>query len=323
MRVIDHRPSLHIAEVPSPTPKAGEVLIRVAYAGVNRPDILQRRGSYPPPADATPYLGLEVSGSIIRLGEGVNSWEVGQRVCALTPGGGYAEEVVTAAEHCFPIPQGFSMLQAAAVPETYLTVWANLIERGRLCAGETVLIHGGSSGIGITAIHLAKWAGAIVITTVGNEEKMRICTSLGADHVINYKTQDFQEVVKEITHGQGVNMVLDMVAGPYVDKNVRSLALEGRLVQIAFLQGSKVEVDWNTLMMRRLTFTGSTLRARPLEEKSRLVQTLHARIWPELEAGRLLPVIDSEFPFAEVEKAHDLMESSVHIGKIMLKVGQN
>jgi NADPH:quinone reductase len=323
MRVIDHRPSLHIAEVPSPTPKAGEVLIRVAYAGVNRPDILQRRGSYPPPADATPYLGLEVSGSIIRLGEGVNSWEVGQQVCALTPGGGYAEEVVTAAEHCFPIPQGFSMLQAAAVPETYLTVWANLIERGRLCAGETVLIHGGSSGIGITAIHLAKWAGAIVITTVGNEEKMRICTSLGADHVINYKTQDFQEVVKEITHGQGVNMVLDMVAGPYVDKNVRSLALEGRLVQIAFLQGSKVEVDWNTLMMRRLTFTGSTLRARPLEEKSRLVQTLHARIWPELEAGRLLPVIDSEFPFAEVEKAHDLMESSVHIGKIMLKVGQN
>ena len=323
MRVIDHRPSLHIAEVPSPTPKAGEVLIRVAYAGVNRPDILQRRGSYPPPADATPYMGLEVSGTIIRLGEGVNSWKVGQQVCALTPGGGYAEEVVTAAEHCFPIPQGFSMLQAAAVPETYLTVWANLIERGRLRAGETVLIHGGSSGIGITAIHLAKWVGAIVITTVGNEEKMRICTSLGADHVINYKTQDFQEVVKEITHGQGVNMVLDMVAGPYVDKNVRSLALEGRLVQIAFLQGSKVEVDWNTLMMRRLTFTGSTLRARPLEEKSRLVQTLHARIWPELEAGRLLPVIDSEFPFAEVEKAHDLMESSVHIGKIMLKVGQN
>ena len=323
MRVIDHRPSLHIAEVPSPTPKAGEVLIRVAYAGVNRPDILQRRGSYPPPADATPYMGLEVSGTIIRLGEGVNSWKVGQQVCALTPGGGYAEEVLTAAEHCFPIPQGFSMLQAAAVPETYLTVWANLIERGRLRAGETVLIHGGSSGIGITAIHLAKWVGAIVITTVGNEEKMRICTSLGADHVINYKTQDFQGVVEEITHGQGVNMVLDMVAGPYVEKNLRSLALEGRLVQIAFLQGSKVEVDWNTLMMRRLTFTGSTLRARPLEEKSRLVQTLHARIWPELEAGRLLPVIDSEFPFAEVEKAHDLMESSVHIGKIMLKVGQN
>ena len=323
MRVIDHRPSLHIAEVPSPTPKAGEVLIRVAYAGVNRPDILQRRGSYPPPADATPYMGLEVSGTIIKLGEGVNSWKVGQQVCALTPGGGYAEEVLTAAEHCFPIPQGFSMLQAAAVPETYLTVWANLIERGRLRAGETVLIHGGSSGIGITAIHLAKWVGAIVITTVGNEEKMRICTSLGADHVINYKTQDFQGVVEEITHGQGVNMVLDMVAGPYLEKNLRSLALEGRLVQIAFLQGSKVEVDWSTLMMRRLTFTGSTLRARPLEEKSRLVQTLHARIWPELEAGRLLPVIDSEFPFTEVEKAHDLMESSVHIGKIMLKVGHN
>jgi NADPH:quinone reductase len=324
MRVIAHdhtrQPDLDIIDVPIPSPKAGEVLIQVAYAGVNRPDLFQRAGSYPPPPDASPYMGLEVSGTITALGEGVDRWRVGDQVCALTPGGGYAEFVTAPAGHCLPIPHGLSLLQAAALPETYFTVWTNLIERGQLRPGEAVLIHGGSSGIGITAIQLAKWIGATVITTVGNDEKATACRKLGADHVLNYKTQDWQAEIKTLTNGNGVNVVLDMVGGPYIDKNLRSLATEGRLVQIAFLQGQKAEADWRLLMVKRLTFTGSTLRARPVEAKTRIARTLHNAIWPELEAGRLLPLIHAVFPLEQVEKAHALMQSSAHVGKIMLKV---
>lgn len=311
---------LQILDLPTPELKPGEVLIKVAYAGVNRPDLIQRKGAYPPPPDASPLMGLEVSGTIAALGPNVDSWKIGETVCALTPGGGYAEEVAAPAGHCMPIPTGLSLLKAAALPETYITVWANLIERAQLRQGETVLIHGGSSGIGITAIQLAKWAGATVITTAGAENKLAACRAVGADHAINYKTTDWQASVKDLTNGKGVNVVLDMVGGPYLEKNLRSLALEGRLVQIAFLQGSKVEIDWMPLMMKRLTFTGSTLRARSNEEKARLIGTLRNVIWPELSAGRLLPLIDRVFPLSEAGQAHDLMESSAHIGKIMLKV---
>lgn len=321
MKVIDHsQPELRIIEVPVPEPKAGEVRIRVAYAGVNRPDLLQRAGLYPPPADASPYMGLEVSGTISALGPGTDGWKIGQEVCALTPGGGYAQEVVAPAGHVFPVPRGLSFREAGALPETYLTVWANLIERARLESGQSVLIHGGSSGIGITAIQMAKWRGATVITTVGSEQKAQACKRLGADHVLLYKTQDFVQEVKTITHNRGVDVVLDMVGGPYVEKNLKALADDGILVQIAFLQGSKFEADWRHLLVRRLTYTGSTLRARSTEQKNRLVQTLRHQVWPELELGKMLPVIDREFAFEDVEKAHALMQSSTHIGKIMLKV---
>lgn len=328
MRAISHNPALadaplQIVDMSSPAPKAGEVLIKAAYAGVNRPDLLQRKGLYPAPADASPLMGLEVSGTIIALGDGVDGFKIGDCVCALTPGGGYAEECVAPAGHCMPIPQGLSMLQAAALPETYLTVWANLIERAKLAPGETVLIHGGSSGIGVTAIQISKWAGATVITTVGSDDKASACTKLGADLAINYKTQDWAAVTKAFTDGKGVNVILDMVGGPYIEKNIRSLALEGRLVQIAFLQGSRVEMDLMPVMMKRLTVTGSTLRARSVEEKSRLIATMRRAIWPELVAGRLLPLIHSVFPLSEADKAHDLMESSAHIGKIMLKVSDD
>jgi len=326
MRVIAHQTQssqLELLDVPIPTPKRGDVLIRVACAGVNRPDLLQRKGLYPPPAGASPYMGLEVSGVIESIGEGVTEFTPGSRVCALTPGGGYAEYVVAPAGHCVTPPANLSWVQSAAIPETYLTVWANLIERARLREGETVLIHGGSSGIGVTAIQLAKWVGARVITTVGSDEKAKAVSQIGADFAINYHTEDWAALVKEITNGSGVNVVLDMVGGPYIEKNLRSLAVEGRMVQIAFLQGSKVELDWMPLMMKRLTFTGSTLRARPDDEKTRLISTLRTMLWPELAAGRLLPVIHSVFPLSDTGKAHDLMESSRHVGKIMLQVSQD
>ena len=321
MKVVAHDPTLCVIDVETPSPKTAEVLIEVAYAGVNRPDLLQRKGSYPPPPGASPYMGLEVSGTIKALGAGVTQWKVGDQVCALTPGGGYAQSVITPAGHCFPIPKGVSLLQAAALPETYMTVWANLIERGKLRAGETVLIHGGSSGIGVTAIQIAKWAGARVFTTVGSQEKAKACKALGADLVVNYKTEDWAAAVKEaVKPAKGVQLVLDMVGGPYIEKNLRSLEPEGRLVQIAFLQGAKLEIDLQPMMMKRLTVTGSTLRARSDEEKARIALSLRHALWPELAAGRLLPVIHSVFPLQEVGKAHDLMESSAHVGKIMLKV---
>jgi len=327
MKVIDHRPGgdascIRLIEADQPTPKAGEVLIQVAYAGVNRPDILQRSGRYPPPPDASPFMGLEVSGTIVAVGDGVPKQRVGEQVCALTPGGGYAEFVVAPADHCMPIPAGLDLRTAACLPETFLTVWANLIERGQLRAGQSVLIHGGSSGIGTTAIGFAKWAGASrIFTTVGSEDKARICRELGADRPILYKSEDFAQVIKDETNGQGVNLVLDMVGGDYLPKHLKCLALEGRLVQIAFLSGAKVEMDWTPLMMKRLTFTGSTLRARSVEEKARIALTMQQAIWPELQRGRLLPIIHAEFPLAQAEEAHRLMESSQHVGKIVLKVG--
>jgi putative PIG3 family NAD(P)H quinone oxidoreductase len=327
MKVIDHRPGgdascIRLIEADQPTPKAGEVLIQVSYAGVNRPDILQRSGSYPPPPDASPFMGLEVSGTIVAVGDGVPKQRVGEQVCALTPGGGYAEFVVAPADHCMPIPAGLDLRTAACLPETFLTVWANLIERGQLRAGQSVLIHGGSSGIGTTAIGFAKWAGASrIFTTVGSEDKARICRELGADRPILYKSEDFAQVIKDETNGQGVNLVLDMVGGDYLPKHLKCLALEGRLVQIAFLSGAKVEMDWTPLMMKRLTFTGSTLRARSVEEKARIALTMQQAIWPELQRGRLLPIIHAEFPLAQAEEAHRLMESSQHVGKIVLKVG--
>ncbi|HVL55882.1 MAG TPA: NAD(P)H-quinone oxidoreductase [Burkholderiaceae bacterium] len=325
MRYVDHGSGggpevLAVKTGPLPELGAGEVLIRVSHAGVNRPDVLQRSGRYPPPKDASPYIGLEVAGHVVALGQGVTEWKPGEAVCALTNGGGYAEYVTVPAGQVLPVPAGLSSLQAAALPETYFTVWANLIERGRLLAGESVLIHGGSSGIGVTAIQMAKEWGATVWCTVGTDDKARACRELGADAAINYRSQDFVAEVNRLSQGRGVDVILDMVGGTYIEKNLRLLALEGRLVQIAFLQPSKVEVDWMPLMLKRLTFTGSTLRARPAAEKARLAMQLRAQIWPRLEQGRMLPVIYKTFPLEQAAQAHALMESSEHIGKIMLEV---
>ena len=327
MKLIDHgkggdASSLRVVDAPVPEPGPGQVSIAVQYAGVNRPDLLQRAGSYPPPADASPYLGLEVSGRIAAVGEGVTRWKTGDAVCALTPGGGYAECCVTDAGHCLPVPEGLDMIQASVLPENYFTVWTNVFQRGRLQDGESILIHGGSSGIGLTAIQLAKAFGARVFTTVGNAEKAAACQRLGADVAINYRTQDFVQVVRETTEGRGVNMVLDMVGGDYIARNIRSLALEGRLVQIAFLNGSKTaDFDFMPVMLRRLTVTGSTLRARPSAEKTALAADLETHVWPLLAQGRCLPVIHQVFPMDEAPAAHRLMESSQHIGKIVLKIG--
>jgi NADPH:quinone reductase len=323
MRYIDHGAGggpevLRVQTGPVPELGAGEVLIQVACAGVNRPDCSQRSGSYPPPADASPHLGLEVAGRVVALGQGVTEWKVGEEVCALTNGGGYAEYTAAPSGQVLPVPAGLSLQQAAALPENYFTVWANLIERGRLRKGETVLIHGGSSGIGITAIQMAKAWGATVYCTVGTDEKAQACLRVGADAAINYRNQDFVSEARRLTSNRGVDVVLDMVGGPYIERNLKLLAIEGRLVQIAFLQTSKVEIDWLPLMVKRLTFTGSTLRPRPPAEKARLAQQLRTEIWPMLEQGRLLPVIHKVFPLEQAAAAHALMESSEHIGKILL-----
>lgn len=314
---------LTIAQRDIPQPAPGEVLIEVAYAGVNRPDVLQRQGSYAPPPGASPYLGLEVSGRIAALGDGVTAWQLGDEVCALTPGGGYAQYCVTQAEHCLPVPQGVTLLQAAALPENYFTVWTNIFERGRLREGETFLVHGGSSGIGLTAIQLAKAFGAYVMTTVGNSGKADACLKAGADDAILYRDADFVDVVAEKTHGKGVDMILDMVGGAYIQRNLKALALEGRLVQIAFLEGSKISFDAMPIMLKRLTFTGSTLRARSNADKAGIAQALQSSVWPLLEAGRALPVIHSVVPMTQAGEAHALMESSTHIGKIMLEISRN
>jgi NADPH2:quinone reductase len=311
---------LTIGETDVPVPKRGEVLLRVAYAGVNRPDCVQRAGNYPPPADASPILGLEVSGTVVAMGEGVDQWRIGDAVCALTPGGGYAEYCTTPGGFCLPPPRGLSLLDAASLPENYFTVWHNVFERGRLHAGEILLVHGGSGGIGVATIQLAKAFGATVITTVGNPEKAAFCRGLGADHVIDYRQQDFAAEVARITAKRGVDVVLDMVGGDYIEKNLKSLALEGRLVMIAFLRGSRVEIDWRHIMLKRLTVTGSTMRASPHERKVAIAQALRERVWPLFEAGTLKPVIYRVLPLAEAAAAHTLMESSQHIGKIMLAV---
>jgi NADPH2:quinone reductase len=311
---------LALVEGPVPQPKAGEVLIAVRCAGVNRPDCLQRAGGYPAPPDASPILGLEVAGTIVARGENVRSWRIGDTVCALTPGGGYAEYCTTPAGFCLPVPKGLTELEAGSLPETFFTVWNNLFDRGRLKCGETVLIHGGTSGIGVTAIQLAKQIDATVIATAGDDDKAAFCRTLGADHAINYRTQDFVAEVARITGKRGVDLVLDIVGGDYIEKNLKCLALEGRLVIIAFLRGSRVEVDWRHIMLKRLTVTGSTLRASPPERKVAIAQSLRENIWPLIESGEVKPVIHRVFPLAEAAAAHALMESSLHIGKIMLAV---
>ncbi len=325
MKRIDHglggpADVMELIEDKAPAPGPGEVLIEVHYAGVNRPDVLQRSGAYPPPAAASPHLGLEVSGTVADVGEGVTAWKVGEPVCALTPGGGYAEFCVADARHCLPLPAGLTMLQAAALPETYFTVWANVFDRAQLATGESFLVHGGSSGIGLTAIQLAHAFGATVYTTAGNAEKLEACIRAGATRAINYRSEDFVEVVAQETGGRGVDVILDMVGAPYIKRNLKCLALEGCLVQIAFLEGSRFEFDATPIMLRRLTLTGSTLRARSNEQKAEIARSLQAKVWPLLEQGRCLPVIHAVFPLDEVRAAHELMESSKHIGKIMLAV---
>jgi len=299
---------------------AGEVLIEVVVAGVNRPDCLQRTGRYPPPKDASPYLGLEVSGRIAAVGQGVTEWQVGEAVCALANGGAYAEYVSVPTGQVLPIPAGLSMQQAGALPETYFTVWANLVEGGRLAKGDTVLIHGGSSGIGMTAIQIAKAWGATVYCTVGNAEKAAACVAVGADAAIDYRRHDFVSETMKLTGSRGVDLILDMVGGTYIEKNLKLLKVEGRLVQIAFLQPSKVEIDLMPIMIKRLTFTGSTMRPRSAANKAAIAQNLRTQIWPQLEQGRLLPSIYKVFPLEQAAQAHALMESSEHIGKILLQV---
>jgi NADPH:quinone reductase len=311
---------MQIAHAPLPQPRADDVLIEVAYAGVNRPDCAQRAGTYPPPPDASPILGLEVAGRIAARGDAVRDWNVGDEVCALTPGGGYAEYCTAPAAWCLPIPRGLSLEQAAGLPENFYTVWNNVFDRAGLRAGEWFLVHGGTSGIGLCAIQLAKAFGATVITTAGSPEKTTFCMKIGADHAIDYRQQDFAEEVKRITNKRGVDVILDMVGGDYVEKNLKCLALEGRLTQIAFLKGSRVECDLRFMMLKRLTLTGSTLRASPAARKAAIARDLRDKVWPLLAQGRVKPVIYATYDLDAAPQAHTLMESSKHIGKIMLRV---
>jgi NADPH2:quinone reductase len=300
-----------------PKPKRNEVLIKISYAGINRPDVLQRSGSYLPPPGASDLPGLEASGIIFAIGENVTNWEVGDEVCALLPGGGYAEYAVTQASHCLPVPTGMSLKQAAALPETLFTVWSNVFQRGGLKPNEKFLVHGGSSGIGTMAIQLANLFGSEVYATAGNEAKCSACEVLGAIRAINYNKEDFLEVIKSIG---GVHLILDMVGGAYIEKNIKALVDDGRLVQIAFLKGAKVELNFAQIMTRRLTVTGSTLRPQSDLSKAQIASELLEKIWPLLSTGRINPVINSVFDLNDVSSAHLLMESSKHIGKIVLKV---
>ena len=312
---------LRLVQGAVPAPKHGEVLIRVMAAGVNRPDVLQRKGQYPVPPTASPIIGLEVAGEVVEAGADAPGFAPGDRVCALTNGGGYAEYCVAPAGQCFPWPAGYDAVQAAAVPETYMTVWANLFMMGRLAAGETVLVHGGTSGIGVTAIKLAVAFGARAFATAGSAAKCAACLALGAQAAINYREEDFGDAVKRLTGGRGVDVVLDMVGAPYTMRNIRGLAMDGRLVQIAFLEGSKVEgFDMLPVMLRRLTITGSTMRPRSTAEKGAIAAALREAVWPLLDAGRVGPLIHSVFPLAQAAAAHALMETSAHIGKIVLTV---
>ena len=314
--------AMKVGTRPVPQPAAGEVLIQVAAAGVNSPDVFQRAGSYPPPPGATDLLGLEAAGTVVALGNDVTEWQVGDAVCALTPGGAYAQYCVTPAAHCLPIPAGFDMVQAASLPETYFTVWHNVFQRGHLEAGEIFLVHGGSSGIGTTAIQLAKQFGATVITTAGSAEKCEACEELGADRAINYREEDWPAVVKEFTEGKGANLILDMVGGDYVQKNINALAWDGRIVNIAFLQGSKVEVNLALFMIKRQTLTASTLRPQSHGAKAKMAAELREKVWPLFDAGKIKTMVYKTFPLTQVAEAHRLMESSAHIGKIVLTVDQ-
>lgn len=302
---------------PMPEPAYGQVVIKVAFAGVNRPDALQRAGMYAPPPTASDLPGLEASGEIYAIGDGVTGMSIGDKVCALLPGGGYAEYVATPAAHCLPVPEGMSMKEAACLPETFFTVWSNVFMRGGLKAGERFLVHGGSSGIGTTAIQLAKAFGARVFTTAGTDNKCSACAKLGAEAAINYRDTDFVDVMK--AEG-GADLILDMVGGDYIPRNLQALAEDGRLVQIAFLSGPKVEVNFATLMTRRLTMTGSTLRPQSDLAKSRIADQLREHVWPLLVSGRVAPVMDSAYPFEQASEAHARMETSGHIGKIVLNV---
>lgn len=307
-------------ERPVPQPGAGEILIKVVAAGVNRPDVLQRKGAYPPPKDASDLPGLEVSGVVIARGEGAGQHDIGAEVTALVPGGGYAEYCKVHESHALTVPKGLSMIEAAAVPETFFTVWSNVFDRVGLTSGERFLVHGGTSGIGTTAIQLAKAFGAEVFTTVGSDEKAEAVRALGADHAINYKSQDFVKTIQEITDGGGVDVILDMVGGDYVEKNWIVAAVEGRICQIATLNGVSEKVNFSRLMVKRLTHTGSTLRPRDTAFKAAIARSLAEKVWPMIEAGKVKPVMDSTFPLTEVAEAHRRMEGSGHIGKIVLEV---
>ncbi|MDE2512807.1 MAG: NAD(P)H-quinone oxidoreductase [Alphaproteobacteria bacterium] len=312
---------LHLAKRPMPKPGAGEVLIKVEAAGVNRPDVAQRQGNYPPPPGASDIPGLEIAGSVVALGLGVHEFKLGDKVCALVTGHGYAEYCAAPAVQCLPVPKGFSVIEAAALPETFFTVWTNLFERGRLKRGESVLIHGGTSGIGTTAIQLAREFGAKnIFATAGSDDKCKACEKLGATRAIDYKREDFVKVVKETTGNRGVDLILDMVCGPYVPRNISALAVDGRCVTIALLGGNLAEVNFGVVMMKRLTLTGSTLRARAVEQKGAIAQALKREVWPLLDAGKVKPVIYKTFPLKEAAAAHALMESSAHIGKIVLTI---
>lgn len=307
-----------VESAPLPQAKAGEVLLQVVAAGVNGPDIVQRRGHYPPPPGASPVLGLELSGRVVALGEGVDSLKLGDEVCALANGGAYAEYCLVPAAQCLPVPQGVTLADAAGIPETFFTVWTNLYQRAHLAAGEWLLVHGGSSGIGSSAIQLAKARGAHVIATAGSADKCDFCLALGADHAINYREQDFVEAVKTLRGKSGVNVILDMVGGDYVARNLKILAVEGRLVQVAFQAGSKVELDLMMLMLKRQTLTGSTLRARSDADKAVIARELQREVWPLFAQGQLKVPVFRRFALEQVAEAHRLMESAAHMGKILL-----
>ncbi|HXZ96919.1 MAG TPA: NAD(P)H-quinone oxidoreductase [Burkholderiales bacterium] len=303
---------------PLPETKAGEVLIKVAACGVNRPDLLQRQGYYPPPAGASDLPGLEIAGTIAKLGEKVSKWQVGDTACALLAGGGYAEYCSVPAAQCLPVPKGLNLVEAASLPETFFTVWSNVFERAAIQRGETLLVQGGTSGIGVAAIQMARAFGHRVFATAGSAEKCAACTALGAERAINYKTEDFVEVVKNSTGGTGVNVILDMVGGDYIPRELKALADDGRIVMIAYLGGSKATVDLGEILRRRLTLTGSALRARPVEFKAHIANALQDKVWPLIESGKIKPVIHATFKLTDASKAHQLMESGTHVGKIML-----
>lgn len=325
MRAIEIIPNtsgnqLRLGKTDRPSPTADQVLIKVAAAGVNRPDLMQRQGVYPPPPGASPVLGLEVAGTIVEIGGNISSYQVGDPVCALVAGGGYAEYCLASAACCLPVPRGFSFVQAAALPETLFTVWSNIYERGRLLSGESLLIHGGGSGIGTIAIQLTKALGNPVYVTAGSDEKCRRCLELGANAAINYRQQDFVEVIHQITNSRGVNLILDMIGADYFPRNLKCLAVEGRLVQIAIQQGAKSEINLWQVMLKRQTITGSTLRARDDHFKAGIALQLLKHVWPLLESGEITPVIDSLFPLADTEQAHARMASNQHFGKLVLEI---
>jgi putative PIG3 family NAD(P)H quinone oxidoreductase len=308
------------AERPTPTPGAGEVLIKVAAAGVNRPDVLQRQGNYPVPPGASDIPGLEVAGRIEALGSGVHEWKVGDEVCALVAGGGYAEYCVAPAPQCLRRPHGVDAIHAAGIPETFFTVWTNVFERGCLGKGETLLVHGGSSGIGMTAIQLGRAFGARVFVTAGSDEKCAVCEAFGAERAINYRTTDFVAAIRDLTAGRGVDVILDMVAGPYIPRNIESLAIDGRLVIIGLQGGATAQINANAILRRRLTITGSTLRPRSVEEKGAIAEAVRDHVWPLLESGVVRVPVHATFPLRGAAEAHRMMESSAHIGKLVLQV---